>query len=147
MIYFQSRLPNNFYLLFVKIGIFVLLFLFSTDLEFYFSIPLGVITGIVAHVITSYYDCYVTVNNTKIKLVYIRPFFMVEEYDLDKMDEIKIINENKSETSRDLWYLTSEFNLLPYQFETLILTKNNSAFEVRFRTPALARVSRVRTIL
>ena len=131
--YFQTRLPNNFYLVFLKMLVLVLIFVFLTDFELYISIPVGLILGLVGHVWSSYYDCYVTLDKSKIKFNFIRPIMAVEEFDLSIMDDLKIIKENTSQIEKDMWRLAN-FHYAPYRYETLVVTRDNVTCEVKFRT-------------
>lgn len=127
----KTGIPINTYSLLLKIVVLSLLlgYLLENNL---LAIGVGIFSGLILHVWVSYYDCVVHLDKGVVKFYYLRPFFFKEEHDLNHLDKIEIIREDKDKTQREIWWQADM--LFQFSYDKMMLYKGKTVKEIKFRT-------------
>jgi len=127
----RTGLPANFYSLFLKIIVCVILFLYLIDNPLFATLS-GLVTGSLLHLFTSYYDSIVELKDDTITFYFIRPIFFKEEHKLSDLDYAEIVQESPDKVLKDVWWKAD--NLSPIGYSKLIMYKGEFSQIIRFQT-------------
>ncbi|NEM97235.1 hypothetical protein [Pontibacter burrus] len=127
----RTGLPANFYSLFLKVIVCVILFSYLID-NLLLPILLGIVSGTLIHVFTNYHDSIVQLKGDTLTFYFIRPFFFKEEYRLNNLDYAEIIKETPDKMLKDVWWKADSF--IPISYSKLVMYKGEFTYETRFHT-------------
>lgn len=127
----KTGIPANTFSLILKVVVLSLLLGYVME-NTLLAIGLGILGGLILHVWVSYYDCMVHLENGVAKFYFLRPFFFKEEHDLNHLDKVEIIREDKDKTQREIWWQADM--LFQFSYDKMILYKGRTVYEIKFRT-------------
>ncbi|MFT2010819.1 hypothetical protein ACMA1I_19245 [Pontibacter sp. 13R65] len=127
----KTGIPANAYSLILKVVVLTLLFEYFLE-NTLLAIGLGILSGLILHVWVSYYDSVVHLENGVAKFYFLRPFLFKEEHDLNHVDKVEVIREDKDKTQKEIWWQADM--LFQFSYDKMILHKGRTVHEIKFRT-------------